>query len=172
MIVVTGGLGFIGKNLVNELIARGNEVMVLDTKRTELSDIRQWLGKNKDIIEVIYHLGAITDTTLTNESEFNVYNLTFSIFLWNLCATYGMPLLYAISAATYGDGSYGFDDDIDVNILRPLNPYGWSKQKFDIFTKNSWVRPPYWYGLKFFNVYGYGESHKGRMASVVLHAYN
>lgn len=172
MIVVTGGLGFIGKNLVNELKRRGNiGVVVLDTKTEDLMSIYNWLMDNAEEIDVIYHLGAITDTTEMDINLFDEYNVGASIFIWNLCAEHQIPLIYASSAATYGDGEQGFDDERDILKLKPLNPYGWSKQQFDVWVETQPKRPPHWYGLKFFNVYGYGEADKGKMSSVVYQKY-
>jgi ADP-L-glycero-D-manno-heptose 6-epimerase len=173
MIVVTGGLGFIGQNLVNELTRRGNiGVVVLDTKNETLDSIYSWLMNHGAEIDCIYHLGAITDTTVMDRNLFDEYNVGASIFIWNLCYTFNIPLIYASSAATYGDGEEGFDDEKDILNLRPLNPYGWSKQQFDVWAETQEQQPPHWYGLKFFNVYGHGEAHKKGMASVVFHAYN
>jgi ADP-L-glycero-D-manno-heptose 6-epimerase len=173
MIVVTGGEGFIGKNLLEELERRGNiEVISLDTKDESLSMIYKWLLFQCDQIDCVFHLGAITDTTEMDITKFDEYNVESSIFIWNLCTNYKIPLIYASSAATYGDGSEGFDDEKDIFNLRPLNPYGWSKQQFDLWIEEQENHPPFWYGLKFFNVYGFGEDHKGKMASVVFHAYN
>lgn len=172
MIVVTGGLGFIGQNLVEELISNGHEVQVLDTKTMELNKIRSWLFKNSNNIETIFHLGAITDTTEIDTFKLDLYNYSFSIFLWNLSVVHNIKLIYASSAATYGNGENGFSDKNIVRNLQPLNPYANSKQKFDEFAYSAGHKPNKWYGLKFFNVYGYGESHKGDMASMVYHGYN
>jgi ADP-L-glycero-D-manno-heptose 6-epimerase len=127
---------------------------------------------NAHEIDCIYHLGAITDTMEMNKSLFDEYNVESSIFIWNLCSDWDIPLIYASSAATYGDGEEGFDDEKDIIKLKPLNPYGWSKQQFDVWVETQEKCPPNWYGLKFFNVYGYGEAHKGKMASVVFHTFN
>ena len=173
MIVVTGGEGFIGKNLVEELTRRGNiGVVSLDTKTETLDSIFTWLMNNANDIDCIYHLGAITDTTVMDRNLFDEYNVGASIFIWQLCAEHKIPLIYASSAATYGDGEEGFDDEGDIIKLTPLNPYGWSKHQFDVWAEIQEKQPPQWYGLKFFNVYGYGEAHKNKMASVVFHAYN
>jgi ADP-L-glycero-D-manno-heptose 6-epimerase len=173
MIVVTGGLGFIGQNLVAELQRRGAiGVVVLDTRTESLQSIYEWLLIHAKDIDVIYHLGAITDTTVMDRNLFDEYNVGASIFIWNICAEYQIPLVYASSAATYGDGELGFNDEKDIIKLQPLNPYGWSKQQFDVWAEVQEKQPPYWYGLKFFNVYGYGEADKGKMASVVLHLYH
>lgn len=173
MIVVTGGEGFIGSNLVKELTKRGAiEVVVLDTKNESLDSIYDWLIKHCKEIDTIYHLGAITDTTVMDRNLFDEYNVNASIFIWNLCSEYHIPLIYASSAATYGDGEEGFDDEKDILNLKPLNPYGWSKHQFDVWAETQEKQPPFWYGLKFFNVYGFGEANKGKMASVVFHSYN
>lgn len=173
MIIVTGGEGFIGKNLIKMLKTCGyNDVVSLDTVSYSLSDIYEFLFDNSDKINCVFHMGAITDTAEFNTTLLNEYNLTPSIFIWNFCALKKIPLIYASSAATYGDGSNGFDDESSIDILKPLNPYGWSKQNFDLWALKTKSRPPYWYGLKFFNVYGFGESHKNRMASMVYHSFN
>jgi ADP-L-glycero-D-manno-heptose 6-epimerase len=172
MIVVTGGRGFIGQNLVEELQRRGAiGVVVLDTKNESLDSIFDWLMIHAKEIDVIYHLGAITDTTVMDRNLFDEYNVNASIFIWNICAEYKIPFVYASSAATYGDGEFGFDDEKDILKLQPLNPYGWSKQQFDVWAETQEKQPPSWYGLKFFNVYGYGEWQKNYMASTVLHFY-
>lgn len=184
MIIVTGGEGFIGGNLITGLIKRGyfgedenseNDIVSLDTKTTSIIEINEFLIRHAQHIKCIFHLGAITDTTEMNVNLFNEYNLNSSMFIWNICTQYNIPLIYASSAATYGDGSNGFDDECDIINLNPLNSYGWSKQNFDLNVKNlvkNNIQPPHWYGLKFFNVYGYGESHKGKMASVAFHLFN
>ena len=173
MIVVTGGEGFIGKNLIAELQRRGNiGVVSLDIKNESLDSIYGWLLTHVLEIDCIYHLGAITDTTIMNRNLFDEYNVNASIFIWNLCYEFSIPLIYASSAATYGDGSEGFDDEKNIINLKPLNPYGWSKQQFDAWIEYQEHQPKYWYGLKFFNVYGYGEANKGKMASTIYHFYN
>jgi ADP-L-glycero-D-manno-heptose 6-epimerase len=173
MIVVTGGEGFIGSNLVKELQRQGNiGVVVLDTKNEDLMSIFNWLMTHAKEIDCIYHFGAITDTTVMDRNLFDEYNVGASIYIWNICAEYKIPLIYASSAATYGDGEEGFNDEKDIIDLKPLNPYGWSKQQFDVWAEMQEKHPPVWYGLKFFNVYGHGEAHKGKMASVVFHTFN
>jgi ADP-L-glycero-D-manno-heptose 6-epimerase len=198
MIVVTGGEGFIGKNLISRLNTDGyisedkssldfkynesleqnssyqpeNVVVSLDIKSMDLDMIFNFMMRNGRFIKTVFHLGAITDTTEMDRNKFDHFNVVSSMYIWNICSTYQIPLIYASSAATYGDGSLGFDDEDDIINLQPLNPYGWSKHQFDIWTEIQERKPPFWCGLKFFNVYGYGEADKGKMASVVFHSYN
>jgi ADP-L-glycero-D-manno-heptose 6-epimerase len=173
MIVVTGGLGFIGQNLVRELKRQGNVgVVVLDIKNECVDLLHFWLLTHGREIDCVFHLGAITDTTVMDRNLFDDYNVSSSMFVWNVCRDYKIPLIYASSAATYGDGEEGFDDEKNILNLKPLNPYGWSKQQFDVWVLEQEKQPPFWYGLKFFNVYGFGEAHKGKMASVALQMYN
>lgn len=173
MIVVTGGEGFIGSNLVQELKKRGYGIIIsLDTKSYTLEEIYKWIDFNANEITCIFHLGAITDTTIMDRNIFDECNVNSSIFIWNLCVLNDIPLIYASSAATYGDGGFGFNDEKDIILLKPLNPYGWSKQQFDVWVDTQEKQPPRWYGLKFFNVYGYNEAHKGKMASVAFQLYN
>jgi ADP-L-glycero-D-manno-heptose 6-epimerase len=172
MIVVTGAEGFIGKNLVCTLRSEYIDVVEFDVKSQSLDFIYGWLMKYAKEIDAIIHLGAITDTLEMNKGLFDTYNVESTIFIWNLCTEYQIPLIYASSAATYGDGEQGFDDEKTILNLEPLNPYGWSKQQFDVWVEGTFKQPPFWYGLKFFNVYGYGEAHKGKMASMVYHMFN
>lgn len=174
MIIITGGDGFIGKNLYDRLVEiYDNEYVIsLDIKSLSYVSIMKYLDLIKNDIDFIFHLGAITDTGLQDVELFDKYNLGFSKTIWNICVENNIPLIYASSAATYGDGSYGFNDDLDPYILKPLNPYGKSKNNFDFYVKNSINKPPFWTGLKFFNVYGHDERHKNEMASVVYHFYN
>jgi len=132
-----------------------------------------WLDGHSGEVEFILHLGARTDTTEFNMAIFEELNLGYSKKVWQACTAYGIPLVYASSAATYGDGSLGYDDHDPglSNRLKPLNPYGISKNEFDKWALSQSAAPPRWYGLKFFNVFGPNEYHKGRMASVVFHAY-
>jgi ADP-L-glycero-D-manno-heptose 6-epimerase len=189
MILVTGGAGFIGSNLVQALSARGEEVAVLDRLESGL----KWRNLEGAVLahvlppealeaalalrpRAVVHLGAISATTATDADAVVAANFTLSLRIWEWCAREGAPLLYASSAATYGDGAAGFADEETPEALaklRPLNLYGWSKHVFDRRVAQMLAlgrpRPPQWAGLKFFNVYGPREAHKGRMASVVLH---
>lgn len=189
MIVVTGGAGFIGYNLVFKLKEFYYDVVVIDNnienkifnlasgvQYMTIEDSFLWLGFNKYHIDAIFHLGARTDTMEKDVNVFNYLNFNNSKFIWNFCTEARIPLIYASSAAVYGNGDFGFDDNMDVEWdYYPMNPYGESKYWFD-----HWVReqideektPPFWAGLRFFNVYGNYESHKGKMASVVWHLYN
>ncbi len=189
-IVVTGATGFIGSNLARRLNGRGlNELILVDkfdnpakaknldgiTFKTKIdrNDFINWLKENPKEIDFVFHLGARTDTTEFDFEILETLNLNYSKQLWNICAENKIPFVYASSAATYGQGENGFSDDHAlIKNLKPLNPYGLSKQLFDIFVLEQKKSPPFWAGLKFFNVYGPYEFHKGRMASVVLHAYN
>jgi ADP-L-glycero-D-manno-heptose 6-epimerase len=188
MILVTGGSGFIGSNLVSALAARGERVVIADWlgsddkwRNVAKSDFCElvapealdgWLARPGTRLEAVVHLGAISATTETDADLIYDTNVRLSVRLWQWCADHGVPLVYASSAATYGDGSAGFDDDMAaLAALRPLNPYGWSKHFFDRFVAREVAagrpQPPQWAGLKFFNVYGPNEYHKGSMQSVV-----
>lgn len=189
MIIVTGAAGFIGSCLVAGLNDLGyRDIVVVDDfsihdKNVNLNGkffsriihrthLFQWLKNNHQKIQFVFHLGARTDTTLFDEAVFNELNLDYSKDVWNACVLYGFPLVYASSAATYGDGAKGYDDQhSNMADLLPLNPYGASKQAFDVWALKQDKKPYFWAGLKFFNVYGPNEYHKGRMASVVLHAF-
>jgi ADP-L-glycero-D-manno-heptose 6-epimerase len=190
MIIITGAAGFIGSCLVQKLNEEEhlNLLLVDDFSREDRQ--RNLLGKKyiakfhrddfPDIlsrmhadIQFIFHIGARTDTTEQDTAIFDQLNLNYTKTLWNMCAQFGIPLVYASSAATYGMGEHGYNDDHDiVNDLHPLNPYGRSKNDFDIWALQQKNAPPHWYGLKFFNVYGPNEYHKGRMASVIFHTLN
>jgi len=189
MIIVTGAAGFIGSVMVGKLNNKGytDIVIVDDFSRPDKADnilnkaIREkverdaffdWLVKNHRDVEFIFHLGARTDTTEFDVSVFNRLNLNYSKDIWKACVDYGIPLVYASSAATYGMGELGYDDRHDIiPKLKPLNPYGESKNEFDKWVLQQKEKPEFWAGLKFFNVYGPNEYHKGRMASVIFHAY-
>ncbi len=124
-------------------------------------------------VEVVFHLGARTDTMSEDIQVFEKLNVRYSKDIWSICARYSIPLIYASSAATYGDGQFGFSDDHSGLVhLKPLNAYARSKHEFDIWTLTQKSTPPHWHGLKFFNVYGPNEGHKGRMASVIFHAWH
>lgn len=188
-IVVTGAAGFIGCNLVRRLNADGHSNLIIvdefDTpaKNKNLEGLQysrqihrdqfiEWLTENSEEVSFIFHLGARTDTAEFNFRVLDSLNLSYSKSLWEICTIKEIPLLYASSAATYGVGEKGFSDEHAlIHDLKPLNPYGLSKQLFDLFVLEQKSAPPFWCGLKFFNVYGPHEYHKGRMASVVLHAY-
>lgn len=190
LVVVTGAEGFIGSALVALLNSQGIEDLVLvdDFSRVDkavnLSDKKYaikvhrsqfevWLEQHGEQVKMIYHLGAKTDTTLQDKKIFKELNVLYSQMIWNFCVQYQIPLVYASSAATYGDGALGYDDnEALIPELKPLNPYGISKNDFDIWALQQKEKPPYWYGLKFFNVYGPNEYHKGRMASVIFHAFH
>jgi ADP-L-glycero-D-manno-heptose 6-epimerase len=190
MIVVTGAAGFIGSCLVKRLNADNfNAIIAVDKfdnpvknknlegariqERVERGHFHEWLDKNNELVEFIFHIGARTDTTEFNKSVFDELNVNYTKETWKRCVAYQIPLVYASSAATYGLGEIGFrDDESKMKKLKPLNPYGWSKLDFDIWALEQKEKPFYWAGLKFFNVYGPNEYHKGRMASVAWHAFN
>ena len=189
MIVVTGAAGFIGSQLVSRLNHEGFlDIVLVDdftnrekkknysnlkfTKKVDRKEFVKWLKKNEKQVQFVFHLGARTDTAETNVELFNELNLDYSKEVWSLCVEYGLALVYASSAATYGDGTNGYSDSHEVVIdLKPLNPYGDSKNDFDKWALEQVHKPYFWAGLKFFNVYGPGEGHKNRMASVVLHTF-
>ncbi len=189
MIVVTGAAGFIGSFLVGKLNRQGiNNLILVDTyddplkdgnlkgkeyqHLIERDDFIDWLAKNKEQVEIIFHLGARTDTIGQEVEIYRELNLKYSQKLWEACTRYNIPFVYASSAATYGNGDLGFSDKHDgINRLKPLNLYAWSKHDFDVWALNQKATPGFWAGLKFFNVYGPNEYHKGNMASVVLHAF-
>ncbi len=190
MIVITGAEGFIGSCLIAKLNEEGfNDLILVDdfsdgerskniigkkySAKIERKSFFDWLDKNENLVEFIFHIGARTDTTESDEQIFKELNFDFSKNLWNACVKYGLPLFYASSAATYGDGEFGYDDDTKLlEKLVPMNPYGRSKNNFDKWAIAQNETPFFWAGLKFFNVYGPNEFHKGRMASVVFHAFN
>lgn len=189
MIVVTGSAGFISSALVARLNKEGyKDIVVVDdfsredknlnlegksySQKVDRMEFFDWLDKNEKWVQFIFHLGARTDTTEFDEAIFDELNLNYSKTMWNKCVEYGIPLVFASSAATYGLGELGYKDDHSiVPDLKPLNPYGRSKNDFDIWALQQEKQPYYWAGLKFFNVYGPNEYHKGRMASVILHAF-
>lgn len=189
MIIVTGAAGFIGSCLVGRLLEEGyNDIVIVDdfskhekdanlsnkkvTAVVERSEFLAWLKNNHRFVQMIFHIGARTDTTEFNKAIFDELNLNYSKDVWNACVEFGLPLVYASSAATYGNGEFGYkDDDNIIEKLVPLNPYGDSKNDFDKWALKQEKKPFFWAGLKFFNVYGPNEYHKGRMASVIFHAF-
>ena len=190
MIIVTGAAGFIGSCLVGRLNQAGfSDVVVVDdftktekdlnlkgksiSKKVERAVFESWLQNQTEKIDVIFHIGARTDTTEFDKAIFDELNLNYTKMLWNFCADHSIPLIYASSAATYGLGEFGYEDNHEIiPSLKPLNPYGDSKNDFDVWALKQEKQPPFWAGLKFFNVYGPNEYHKGRMASVIFHAFN
>jgi len=190
MIVVTGAAGFIGSCLVSKLNHAGytDIVVVDDFSKTEKEanlegktilakvgrkDFIKWLEDFGSEVEFIFHIGARTDTTEFSVAVFDELNLNYSKAVWETCVRFNIPLVYASSAATYGLGEHGYKDNHDIiSQLKPLNPYGDSKNDFDKWVLEQESEPPFWAGLKFFNVYGPNEYHKGRMASVIFHAFN
>ncbi len=190
MIVVTGAAGFIGSCLISKLNKEGhtNLVLVDDFSREaqsanyinkqflqkiERAEFLEWFELNAKSVNFIYHIGARTDTTEFNVGLFNELNVNYTKTIWDICSRHFIPLVYASSAATYGLGEFGYDDDeTKIPFLKPLNPYGDSKNDFDKWALAQKTAPPKWAGFKFFNVYGPNEYHKGRMASVIFHAFN
>jgi ADP-L-glycero-D-manno-heptose 6-epimerase len=189
-ILVTGAAGFIGSYMVGYLNEMGyhNLIIVDDFNeedkvpnykskkiiaKIERAVLFDWLKKENPHIDFVFHLGARTDTTEFDYSIHEKLNLEYSKEIWNYCVQKKIPLVYASSAATYGSGELGYKDDhAIVDKLQPLNPYGVSKNEFDKWALKQSAAPPSWAGLKFFNVYGPNEYHKGRMASMVFHGYN
>lgn len=195
MIIVTGGAGFIGSNIVAALEKAGKKDLVVvdelgssdkwrNIAKRELCAVvspegmLDYMKAHADEVEAVIHMGAISATTETDADLIIRTNFTLSWHLWEFCSLYGKRFIYASSAATYGDGSMGFDDDASlehVNALRPLNAYGWSKALFDRKVarevKEGRPVPPQYAGLKFFNVYGPNEYHKGGQKSVVAHIF-
>ena len=190
VIAVTGAAGFIGSYLVGYLNRLGFDQLVLvddfsDEKKSAnlagkkyINKIHReqffdWAQANPGLVKYAFHLGARTDTTEMDYEVHKKWNLDYSIRVWELCSASNIPLVYASSAATYGNGEQGYVDDHDIVMtLHPLNPYGVSKNEFDIWALLQKSAPPFWAGLKFFNVFGPNEYHKARMASVIFHAYN
>jgi ADP-L-glycero-D-manno-heptose 6-epimerase len=188
LIVVTGAAGFIGSCMVAYLNEQGFENLVLvddfgveekrknwESKKFETIVERyhffDWLQEKKPAVDFLFHLGARTDTTEFNYAIHQELNVEYTQQIWNYCTIQQVPLVYASSAATYGNGDLGYDDDHRLcEQLQPLNPYGVSKNEIDKWILHQQDHPPFWAGLKFFNVYGPNEYHKGRMASVIFHA--
>lgn len=193
-ILVTGAAGFIGSCMVQYLNEQGYENLILvddfgveakrknweNKKFTQIVErhfLFDWLDTKAPKIDVIIHLGARTDTTEFDYEVHRELNYNYSVHLWKYCVANHVPFIYASSAATYGDGALGYDDNHEIiEQLQPLNPYGVSKNEFDKWVlrqaQNDNFCPPFWAGLKFFNVYGPNEYHKGRMASVIWHSFN
>ncbi|MCK6471466.1 MAG: ADP-glyceromanno-heptose 6-epimerase [Planctomycetes bacterium] len=192
MIVVTGAAGFIGSITAARLAGAGRGPVVAvdafanapDARRTsgylarietaaqvDRDDLPAWLEKQGRSVEAIVHLGACSDTTATDREFMMRNNLEYTKSLWRWCTQARAPFLYASSAATYGNGEAGYDDEADPARLKPLNLYGESKHLFDLWALKEKETPPRWAGFKYFNVYGPNEGHKGRMASIVLHAW-
>ncbi|MCC6642904.1 MAG: ADP-glyceromanno-heptose 6-epimerase [Deltaproteobacteria bacterium] len=191
-LLVTGAAGFIGARFVESCLARGIPFVAVDApghfaERKEHREIAfgrvvdrealpGWLEAERPALRGIVHLGACTDTTQMDVALLERLNVAYSRALWRFASREGVPFVYASSAATYGDGSLGYDDDESkISLLRPLNPYGESKQRFDVWALDEeaqGVRPPAWAGFKFFNVYGFGERHKAGMSSVVLQGFD
>ncbi|HLN53698.1 MAG TPA: ADP-glyceromanno-heptose 6-epimerase [Lentimicrobium sp.] len=190
MIVVTGAAGFIGSCLISRLNKEGfDDIIAVDdfTKTEKAGNLKDkklqkkidrtaffsWFLKNNEQISFVFHIGARTDTTEFMKEIFDELNLHYSQNIFTICNQYRIPLVYASSAATYGLGEYGYTDSHEVaEKLKPLNPYGESKNEFDKWVLQQPELPPFWAGMKFFNVYGPNEFHKGRMASVIFHAFN
>lgn len=190
IIVVTGAAGFIGSCLTGFLNTKGyNRLILVDDfskvektpnlegkqyqQKVEREEFFNWLAENKPEIGFIFHIGARTDTTEFDYSIHEHLNVEYSQKIWNYCTENKVPVVYASSAATYGSGEEGYNDDhAIVYSLKPLNPYGVSKNEFDKWALQQATQPPFWAGLKFFNVYGPNEYHKGRMASVIWHSFN
>jgi ADP-L-glycero-D-manno-heptose 6-epimerase len=190
MIIVTGAAGFIGSCLIKRLNQENfNAIIAVDEfthaeknknlegakiqERVDRNNFFSWLDKNYELVEFIFHIGARTDTTEFDTKIFDALNLNYTKEIWKRCIQYQIPLVYASSAATYGLGELGYDDnEKEIPKLKPLNPYGQSKQDFDVWALKQKEKPFFWAGLKFFNVYGPNEFHKGRMASVIWHAFN
>jgi ADP-L-glycero-D-manno-heptose 6-epimerase len=189
MIIITGAAGFIGSCLIQKLNDEEYYDLILvddfsdpeknknfEGKRfsgqVHRDDFPRWLKQNQLHVQFVFHIGARTDTTESDKEIFNKFNLDYTKKIWNICTEFGLPLVYASSAATYGIGEHGYDDDESkIPLLRPLNPYGDSKNDFDKWALEQNNKPYFWSGLKFFNVYGPNEYHKGRMASVIFHTF-
>ena len=190
MIILTGAAGFIGSVVAGELNNKGyNDLILVDDfskkeKERNYIDLKykslvdrnnffDWFKENHEEVDFVVHLGARTDTTEFDWNVFLKLNVDYTQTMFSLCAEYQIPLVYASSAATYGNGELGYDDSHDVvEKLQPLNPYGRSKNEVDKWILKQEKQPPFWAGLKFFNVYGPNEYHKGRMASVIFHSFN
>lgn len=186
-VIITGAAGFIGSQTVKHYSLKGHKIIAVDhsalfTQRTYLNAIdcekqdAEELLNNINLhnsVDLVIHLGAITNTAANDKAELIKWNVNYTKSLWSFCTQKKIPLIYASSAATYGNGTMGFTDDHSIiKDLNPLNLYGLSKHEFDMWALEQKETPPLWYGLKFFNVYGPNESHKERMASSIWHGYN
>lgn len=190
ILVITGAAGFIGSCLLAEyarknthhLIAvddftiekkQANFVGTTDAEFIDREVFLDWFSAHAAQVEAVLHIGARTNTTEQDLAILDHLNFQYSIRIWDLCTEHQIPMIYASSAATYGNGEHGYvDDHALIPSLKPMNPYGQSKQDFDLWVLAQEKTPPFWAGLKFFNVYGPNEYHKGRMASVVMHTFN
>ncbi len=190
MIVITGSAGFIGSCIVSKFNSEGiNNLVLVDDfsinekqanytlktfyQKIERKHFIEWFDNNYNIVTDVIHVGARTDTTEKDAHILNELNLQYTKDIWAICAKNKINLIYASSAATYGLGEFGYDDDeTKIQHLKPLNLYGESKNDFDKWALQQSTCPPNWYGLKFFNVYGPNEYHKGRMASVIFHSFH
>lgn len=187
-VVITGPAGFIGSCVAHYYYDKVDQLILVDNferlekkrnwdgldkaKYVDRKDFINWLEEDTRLIDFIIHLGARTDTTEFKKPIFDELNLEFSKDIWRYCSLEEIPLIYASSAATYGLGEHGYVDNHEiVSELKPLNPYGDSKNDFDKWALKEFIEPPHWFGFKFFNVFGPNEYHKGRMASVVYHFY-
>lgn len=190
MIVITGASGFIGSCMLSKLNREGEkDIIIVDDftkiykgnnysnliykQKIDRKDFLSWFEINHSKVNEVYHIGARTDTAEFNWEVFRELNLDYSKKIWTICSQNNIPLIYASSAATYGDGELGYDDNHSIiPNLKPLNPYGKSKQDFDLWVLEQENTPEFWAGFKFFNVYGPNEFHKDRMASVIYHSFN
>ena len=190
ILVITGAAGFIGSCLLAEyarknthhLIAvddftiekkQANFVGTTDAEFIDREVFLDWFSAHAAQVDAVLHIGARTNTTEQDLAILDHLNFQYSIRIWDLCTEHQIPMIYASSAATYGNGEHGYvDDHALIPSLKPMNPYGQSKQDFDLWVLAQEKTPPFWAGLKFFNVYGPNEYHKGRMASVVMHTFN
>lgn len=189
-IAITGAAGFIGSYLTGYLNQLGFDQLILVDdfhneakahnlsgkkyiRQTDRNEFINWCRNNPGSIKYMFHLGARTDTTEMDYAVHKKWNLDYTKEIWDICTRQNIPLVYASSAATYGNGELGYTDSQDIiKDLKPLNPYGVSKNELDIWALEQPSAPPFWAGVKFFNVYGPNEYHKARMASVIFHAYN
>ena len=190
MIVLTGASGFIGSCMLSKLNGEGiDDIVIVDdfsredrknnwinkkfALKKDREDFIDWFKDNASQITGVFHLGARSDTTLSDWNVFLKLNLNYSKQIWGICSKHNIPLIYASSAATYGAGENGYKDGTEgIDKLKPLNLYGRSKQEFDLWQLSQNKRPDFWAGLKFFNVYGPNEYHKNQLSSVILHAFN